>query len=264
MATADLDGVALNYEVTGKGPRLLFLNGSGGTLAEAAVLIMRLSGRFEVAAFDQRGIGRSGPAAGPYTMADLGADALALADHLGWPSFRLLGFSFGGMVAQELAVTRPERVERLALLCTSSGGRGGSSYPLHTLPLLPPEERVARYTSILDTRFSAEWLAAHPGDRAVVESMRGRLASDRPAGVRRGEELQMRARAAHDVYDRLAAVTCPTLVAAGRYDGIAPVANSEAIARVVPDAELRVFEGGHIFPFQDPSALPAVIDFLAR
>ncbi|BBA97503.1 putative hydrolase [Actinacidiphila reveromycinica] len=264
MATADLDGTALTYQVTGTGPRLLFLNGSGGTLVEAAPLLLRLAGRFEVAAFDQRGIGRSAAASGPYAMADLAADAAALADHLGWPSFRVFGISFGGMVAQELAVTRPERIERMALLCTSSGGPGGSSYPLHTLGELPLEERQARYAGILDTRFTAEWLASRPGDRAVVESMRGRLAAGKPAAVRLGEELQLRARAAHDVYDRLPAVTCPTLVAAGRYDGIAPVANSEAVARAIPGAELRVFEGGHIFPFQDPEALPAVIDFLAR
>lgn len=264
MPTADLDGTALHYQVTGTGPRLLFLNGSGGTLAEAAPLITTLAAHFEVAAFDQRGMGRSAPATGPYGMADLGADVAALADHLGWPAFRLLGFSFGGMVAQELAVTWPARVERLALLCTSSGGRGGSSFPLHALGQLPPGEREARYTRLLDTRFTAEWLAGHPGDRAVVASMRGRLASEKPAEIRRGEELQLRARASHDVYDRLAAVTSPTLVAAGRYDGIAPVANSEAIARAVPDAELRLYDGGHLFPSQDPTALPAVIAFLAR
>ncbi|MFJ2954059.1 alpha/beta fold hydrolase [Streptomyces sp. NPDC087270] len=264
MATADLDGVALHYEVRGTGPRLLFLNGSGGTLAEAAPLIIPLTSHFEVAAFDQRGMGRSAPAAGPYGMADLGADAAALADHLGWPTFRLLGFSFGGMVAQELAVTRPGRVERLALLCTSSGGRGGSSFPLHTLGQLLPGERETRYARLLDTRFTAEWLAGHPGDRALVAPMRGRLTSDKPDRIRRGEDFQLRARADHDVYDRLAAVTCPTLVAAGRYDGIAPVANSEAIARAVPDTELRLFDGGHLFPFQDPTALPAIVDFLSR
>ncbi len=66
-------------------------------------------------------------------MADLAHEALQLADHIGWDTFMVLGVSFGGMVAQELAVTSPERVRRLALVCTSSGGPGGSSYPLHTL-----------------------------------------------------------------------------------------------------------------------------------
>jgi pimeloyl-ACP methyl ester carboxylesterase len=67
-------------------------------------------------------------------MADYAADVLALADHVGWSSFRVFSISFGGMIALELAVTNPERVERLALLSTSSGGAGGASYPLHELP----------------------------------------------------------------------------------------------------------------------------------
>jgi pimeloyl-ACP methyl ester carboxylesterase len=65
------------------------------------------------------------------------------------------------------------------------------------------------------------------------------------------------------VCDRLVKVTCPTFVAAGRFDGIAPPANSEAIADRVPDAELRVYDGGHAFFAQDPRALPEVLDFLA-
>ena len=63
--------------------------------------------------------------------------------------------------------------------------------------------------------------------------------------------------------DRLARVTCPTLVACGRYDGIAPPANGEAIVARVPGAELRTYEGGHAFFFQDRAALPDVIEFLA-
>ena len=77
-------------------------------------------------------------------MADYAADALALLDHVGWDRARVVGVSFGGMVAQELAVTAPERVERLALLCTSPGGAGGASYPLHELAALPEAERAAQ------------------------------------------------------------------------------------------------------------------------
>jgi 3-oxoadipate enol-lactonase len=65
------------------------------------------------------------------------------------------------------------------------------------------------------------------------------------------------------VWDRLPAITCPTLVAAGRHDGLAPVANSEAIASRIAGAELRVYDGGHAFFVQDPAALPALVDFVA-
>jgi 3-oxoadipate enol-lactonase len=64
------------------------------------------------------------------------------------------------------------------------------------------------------------------------------------------------------VWNRLSAIECPTLVAAGRYDGIAPPSNSEAIASRIADARLRMFEGGHLFFLQDRAAFPAIIEFL--
>ena len=59
-----------------------------------------------------------------------------------------------------------------------------------------------------------------------------------------------------------AGITAPTLVCAGRYDGIAPVSNSEAIVAMIPDTALEVFEGGHIFMMQDPRAVPRIREFL--
>ena len=73
---------------------------------------------------------------------------------------------------------------------------------------------------------------------------------------------QLLARRGHDVTDRLPNITCPTLVAAGRYDGIASLANSEAIASRISDSELRVYEGGHVFFLQDQCAIPEILDFL--
>ena len=58
-------------------------------------------------------------------------------------------------------------------------------------------------------------------------------------------------------------IACPTLVAGGRYDGIAPPANSEAIASRIPGAELRLYEGGHLFFVQDRAAMPDILGFLA-
>ncbi len=166
------------------------------------------------------------------------------------------------MVAQGLAVTWPARVERLALCCTSPGGAGGSSYPLHELAGQDGADHAAALAPLLDTRFTPAWLAAHPGPRQLVET----LATRRPSSdetVRRGEAAQLDARRGHDVWDRLGAITCPTLVASGRYDGIAPPANGEAIASRIPGATLRVYEGGHLFFVQDRAAMPELLDFLA-
>ena len=261
MSNANIRGTELYFERLGSGPSLLFLNGTGATVANASPLLTVFAGAFEVVAFDQRGIGRSALPDGPYDMADLAADALALADHLGWEHFRLAGVSFGGMVAQEVAVTAPERLDRLALLCTSSGGAGGASFPLHSLAEMDPDELVATSAQILDTRFTSDWLQNHDDDRALASLMAQRFTTHKSQDERKGEELQLGARRGHDVYDRLPRISCPTLVASGRYDGIAPAANGEAIAQQIPNATMRIFEGGHIFFVQDPLAFPEILDF---
>ncbi len=263
MPVASCNGIDLYYERAGEGPRVLFFNGSGATLAGTGFLLDPFVKRFDLLAHDQRGLGRTAIPPGPYAMVDYAKDALALLDHVGWDTCRVVGISFGGMVAQELAVTAPERVTRLALICTSAGGDAGSSYPLHELEALPRGERDAIGTSITDTRFTAEWLAdpEHAFDNALVAARNAAEPSEDPE-VRRGAHEQLQARRAHDVADRLQHITCPTLVAGGRFDGIAPPANSEAIAARISGAELRFYEGGHLFVAQDRQAFPDILDFL--
>ena len=254
--------LSIYYEVTGNGPRVLFFNGSGLTLESSAFLIASLARTCCVAAHDQRGLGKSGVPEGPYSMSDYAADGAALLDDLGWSTCAVAGFSFGGMVAQEFAVTFPERVRRLVLMCTSAGGVLGSSYPLHEFALLPIGERLRKMPLLTDSRFSEEWLAGHPTDAALVAEAARRMTAERTANRLMGEKLQLEARRYHDVSDRLQRIPCPTLVAAGRYDRLAPVANSEAIASHIEDAQLRVYEGGHLFFAQDSNALKDIETFL--
>jgi 3-oxoadipate enol-lactonase len=164
------------------------------------------------------------------------------------------------MVAQEFAVTRPERVERLALACTSAGGGGGSSYPVQKLQGLPPEERAAAGLKLADSRWDERWLEGHPADRALADRLTAAHQQDPAAAP--AYQGQLEARAGHDVWDRLDAITCPALVGYGNYDGIAPAKNSIAIASRIRGAELRGYEGGHLFLFQDPAALPEFEAFL--
>jgi pimeloyl-ACP methyl ester carboxylesterase len=96
----------------------------------------------------------------------------------------------------------------------------------------------------------------HPDDDA------GRGGGRRHGGPTPGLLRQLEARRLHDTFDRLPEITATTLVAAGRYDGIAPLANSEAIAARIPGARLEVFEGGHAFFFEDADAWPAIAKFL--
>ena len=152
MPADHVNGVELYWEQSGSGPRLLFCNGSGTTVQTVRPLLDLVAAKFDLLAWDYRGLGRSVPLTGPYTVADLAADAAGLLEIAGWDTCRVLGVSFGGMVAQEFAVSNPERVERLALACTSAGGGGGSSYPLQALQELPPGERAATELKLADSR----------------------------------------------------------------------------------------------------------------
>jgi len=263
MPTTHANGIEVYYERSGEGPPLLFVNGSMSTLEHTRPMVQVYAARFDVIAHDQRGLGRTAIPPGPYDMADYARDALEMLDRLGIDRFRMVGTSFGGMVAQEIAVTAPERIERLALLCTSPGGEGGSSYPLHELRELPPEEARALSMKLMDGRFDEAWLATHPLDRLLTEGMANRATTQEGTEAARGEREQLEARKGHDVWRRLPRIACPTLVAAGRHDGIAPPGNAEAIVSQIDQAELRLYEGGHAFFAQDQTAFPEILDFLA-
>jgi 3-oxoadipate enol-lactonase len=96
----------------------------------------------------------------------------------------------------------------------------------------------------------------------LADGMAARRSGTKTDDQRRGEREQLGARSRHDVCDRLPRVTAPTLVACGRYDGIAPPANGEYIVSRIPGAQLRRYEGGHAFFAQDREAVPEVLAFL--
>ncbi|MFM7744887.1 MAG: alpha/beta fold hydrolase, partial [Actinomycetota bacterium] len=205
----------LHYELAGNGPHVLFFNGSGATLESSAVIVSGLREFATVLAHDQRGLGKTGIIDGPFTMAQYAHDAAELLDHVGWQSCIVIGISFGGMVAQEFAVTFPERVEKLVLLCTAAGGAAGASYPLHDDVDLDPVVRADKQVPIFDTRFTAEYLANDNFSAALSKMLRDREFVPKSDEVRRGEVMQLEARRHHDVADRLGRITCQTLVMAG-------------------------------------------------
>jgi 3-oxoadipate enol-lactonase len=263
MPFAPVRAIRLYYELggnAGSGRRLLYISGSGGDLREPPRLADGPFGEaFEILAFDQRGLGQSDKPETDYTMADYAQDALGLMDHVGWSSARVYGVSFGGMVAQELALAAPERVERLCLACTSSGGAGGASYPLHELAERPPEEAADLHLRLLDTRGEEAGPVLQQIGKGMAAREKRRAADPaREAGYRR----QLAARRGHDTFDRLGRLDMPVLIAAGRYDAIAPPANQEALHAAIPGSRLEWFEGGHVFMFQDPRASQVIRDFL--
>ena len=263
MPIANLPGIDLYFERAGEGPPLLFISGTGGDLrAKPNVFDGPLVRSFDLVAYDQRGLGRSDKPDVPYSMADFADDAAALMDHLGWASARVLGVSFGGMVAQELALRHPAKVERLVLGCTSPGGVGGASFPFHAIDHLKGEERARHMIPISDTRRDDASAKAHPEQHAQFVAMAAADPFEGEPGRQMGAWRQIEARAGHDTWDRLDEIACPVLIAAGKYDGIALPESQHNMASRIRGSELRFFEGGHMFMIQDRAALPAMIAFL--
>ncbi len=265
MAVARFDNLDLYYERAGSGPPLLFISGTGGDLrTKPNVFGGPLAKRFDLLAYDQRGLGRSGKPDVPYSMADYADDAAALMADQGWDEALVMGVSFGGMVAQELVLRHPQRVTRLVLACTSPGGEGGASFPFHDIEHLKGEARARHMIPISDTRRDDAWTAANPADHALFVQMAATDPYADEPGHAMGARRQIEARAHHDTWNRLPEVACPVMIAAGRYDGIALPASQEKMAARIPDARLQFFEGGHMFMIQDRNAVPAMADFLTK
>ncbi len=259
-AIGDID---IYWERLGEGQPLLFISGTGGDLRNKPnVFDGPFPKAFDVLAYDQRGLGQTSKPDAPYSLAGYADDAARLMDHMGWDSALVLGASFGGMVAQELVLRHPARVRRLVLACTSPGGAGGASFPFHEIGHMDRLERARYLIPVSDTRSDAAWAAANPAayDQWVALTANDPFA-DEP-GHAMGARRQLEARALHDTWDRLPQIACPVMIAAGRFDGIALPETQARLAAQVPVAQLRFFEGGHMFMLQDRAANPAIIEFL--
>ena len=266
MPFVSVRDLQMYYEIRGTGPRLLSISGTGGDLRRSPnIFESPLAQHFEILAYDQRGLGQTSQPDVPYTLVDYAADAHSLLNVVGWERCSVIGISFGGMVAQELALRYPHRIERLVLACTSSGGAGGSSYPLHELVGFLTEELARRHVTIVDTRWEdQDWQAAQFKQfeelvkQALVSFTEAATEPERQIGRRR----QLEARASHDAYNRLPTLRLPVYICGGLYDGISPPANLEAIHKQILGARLEFFEGGHRFLYQDPQAFKKIVAFL--
>ena len=256
--------IEMYYEVKGKGQKLLYISGTGGDLRDKPnIFDTPLTEHFEILAYDQRGLGQTDKPDKPYTMADYADDAHELIQSVGWTSSHVLGVSFGGMVAQEYALRYPNMVKKLVLACTSSGGKGGASYPLHELPNTNSEDRAGILIGLLDNRMGETWRRLNPEKYRVAlnQMMTPSLFINEP-GRAVGAKRQLEARREHDTYDRLQQLRMPVYICGGKYDGISVPENLEALRRQIRGSTLEFFEGGHMFLRQDPNAVKKIISFL--
>jgi 3-oxoadipate enol-lactonase len=255
------------YKRQGHGPRLLLVSGTNSdTRSNPSIYDAPGAGAFDLVNFDHRGMGQSGSPAGDPRMEDYADDIARLLDALQWEDTAVIGVSFGGMVAQHLALRHGDRVRRLALCCTSSGGAGGASYPLHRLQDGNADSYTRTVMKYMNVKHTDAWQAAHPRLAARVYDFywQGANANFSDPVKYQAMRRQFAARARHDVYDRLGDIRIPVLVACGEDDGVAPPENSRAMANAIDGARLQIFRGGHLFLREDPHAWETVFGFLAE
>jgi 3-oxoadipate enol-lactonase len=273
--------ISIYTEISGPvdGPVVLIVSGTGNDLrsdvgpdAVTAEHPLATNG-FRVIQFDQRGLGQTTKPDEPYSMAGYADDAAALVnvlmhtEQIPTQTVNVVGISFGGMVAQHLAIRHPLLIERLVLCCTSSGGAGGSSFDLLSIADLPDDERLKIGASVMDTRNDLSVSPPVFAPRYLEMAKRGArshaLMRANPLGAM-GARRQLEARANHNTWDDLATVTTPTLVCGGVFDAQAVPKNVRALANQIPKAELQMFDGGHAFLLQDPTAWTKIASFLKQ
>jgi poly(3-hydroxyoctanoate) depolymerase len=252
-------GLRLRVGRSGDGPPLLLITGIGASIGMWEPLTRQLGGR-ELIAFDAPGCGESQRPRRPLRMRELAGVTRGLMDALGLERPDVLGYSFGGALAQELARRSPDRVRRLVLCATGPGLGGIPPKPLAALALATP----VRYYHPRLLALSVPYIA---GGRTAREP--GVLAANAQARLSRppgplGYAFQLFAAAGWSSLPWLHTIATPTLVVAGDDDPSVPVRNARMLASRLPNAQLHVVKGGgHLFLLDEPeSAIPAIEAFL--
>ena len=260
ISTKDLDIYFERSTPRANGP-LLFIGGTGGDLRNKPnQLDSPLSEHFEIISYDQRGLGQTSKPSGSYSMQQYADDAASLLDELHIDTIPVMGVSFGGMVAQEFIKRHASRVSKLVLACTSSGGDGGSSYPLHELEELSEELKLDKSIKINDLRITDVWIEQNKNLWQFIKEQ----AKNRNAFKPQPRYLlkQLLARKDHNTYEDLDDINTPTFLLGGKYDGIAPVLNMKKMHQKIDNSKLEFYEGGHLFLIQDTKAFQDIINWL--
>jgi len=238
-----VDGLRLRVRVQGEGPPLLLVMGLGGSLELWEPLVDELGG-FTTITFDAPGTGESQLSWRPLRMHELADLAARLLDALGCPSADVVGVSFGGGVAQELAHRHPGRVRRLVLAATTCGFGGIPGRPSALALLSTPYRYYSRsHLSAIAARLYGGEIARRP-ELLQRHAYRG-LAH---APSLRGYLWQLSAIVGWSSLPYLHRIRQPVLVMTGDDDPIIRVMNGRILARLIPDARLHVVRGGgHLF-----------------
>lgn len=259
MSTIQSDGCPIHVEVSGpdRAPVLMLSNSLGTTLHMWDDQVRPFTEHFRLIRYDRRGHGRSGAPPGPYTIEQLGRDALAILDAFNVKRAHWCGLSLGGMVGMWLGTHAPQRINKLVLANTTAGFDDRDSW-------------VERVRTIRENGLAAiaeasmgRWFTQGFRERApkVVQRIHDAFLATPPEGYIGCCEAIMNM----NQRESIRAIKAPTLIIAGRHDPSTTVAAAEFMRERIPGAEMIVLESAHISNIEQADKFTdAVLDFLLK
>ncbi len=244
----------LHHELTGPpGAPALLMYPSLGTSLRMWDSQLALSERLRLVRFDARGHGDSAVPPGPYEIADLGGDVIALMDALAIDTASLCGLSIGGMVGIWLGAHAPERIERLVLICTAAQMPPASAWRERAATVLAAGSTEPIADAVLGRWLTPAFAAAHPEVRADLRAM---LVATSPEGYARSCGAIERM----DLHGELTRIQAPTLLISGADDPVAPVERQRELVRAIPGARHEtVAPAAHIAAVEQPDQVNRLI-----
>lgn len=256
----NVGSATLNFRIDGTGPEpLVCVHGVGSYLEAWSGVVALLAGQFTILTFDLRGHGRSSRVKGRYELDDFVDETIKLADHVGFETFNLAGFSLGGLIAQKLAIDHPQRLRRLVLLATVAGRTPDErARVLARLAALKAGEAGSHYDGSLSRWLTEAFQQQNP---ELIRAARERSAANDPDCY----AAAYRVLAETDLGDQLHRISCPTLIATGEDD----IGSNPRMARFmndcIPGSTLRILPGlRHSILIEAPDLVGSMMqDFLA-
>ena len=241
MPTIEANGQTLYHEVHGEGEPLLLVMGLAADTMAWAMQVPAFSARYRTIIFDNRDVGQSSMAAGPYEITDMAQDTLALADALELESFHLVGVSMGGAIAQEVALAAPDRVRTLTLAMTwPRGGAWAAKLSELWSARVEHMSREERVDELMLLTLSEDFFENADGVAWLRDLM---LQNPHPQSAD-AFARQLDASSRHDTRERLGRLAMPTHVIGAEHDILVPIWKSRELAELIPGAQLSVIDAG--------------------
>jgi len=241
MPEVKVDDIQIYYEVHGKGFPLIMIMGVAGNVDWWDPRLMHaLSKKFKLTVFDNRGAGRTDISEREYTIKMFADDTAGMMDALGITKAHVSGISMGGMIAQELVLNHPKKVEKLIICSTHCGGAKSFPASRGVLEMLAADrstvsqEEITRMTVPL--LFTEDFIQKNSdfielSIKRVLKAPISNVAFTR----------QLNAITEFDTYERLSQIKVPTLILHGKHDILIPPENGAILTKAIPHAKLVYF-----------------------